>query len=84
MNRERAATPQTERQLQGEQFLLGLADKPLDPRITDVLYDNPFALAEMAKGNLTIEKVVIEGQVKDIVRYTPLKDVIELQKSSMR
>ncbi len=82
MQHERPSKSQTERQLQGEKFLLGLSNQPLDPRITDVLYDNPFALDEMAKGNLTIYKIIMEGKVKDIVRYTPLKAVLEAQPST--
>ncbi len=82
MNRERAAISKKERQLQGEQFLLGLSHQPLDARITDVLYANPFALDEMAKGNLTIYKIIMEGKVKDIVRYTPFKAVLETQPST--
>jgi hypothetical protein len=58
----------TLRQLQGEQFLRGLTGKELDPRITDVLYDNPFALNEMAEGRLTIKKTP-DG--KDVVEYAP-------------
>lgn len=45
----------TERQLQGEQFLRGLDGKLIDPRITEILYDNPFALEETTAGRLTIE-----------------------------
>jgi hypothetical protein len=45
----------TEWQLQGEQFLRGFDSKLLDPRITDVLSDTPFALEETATGRLTIE-----------------------------
>ena len=71
MKRERPQTQLTERQLQGEQFLVGLANKPLDPRVTDVLYDNPFALDEMAAGRLTIYKVVVDGQIKDRIEYYP-------------
>jgi hypothetical protein len=84
MSRERTQTPQTERQLQGEQFLLGLDGKVLDPRITDVLYDNPFALDEMVKGNLEIYKIIIDGKVKDYVSYNPLKAVIEAQVASQQ
>jgi hypothetical protein len=61
----------SERQLRGEQFLRSLNGKLLDPRITEVLYDNPFALEEMAAGRLTIYKVVVDGQVKDRVEYYP-------------
>jgi hypothetical protein len=82
MKRERAPTSTTDLHRMGEQFLLGLDGKVLDPRITDVLYDNPFALDEMAKGNLAIYKIIIEGKVKDYVVYNPLKDVIEAQQAS--
>jgi hypothetical protein len=61
-----------EQQLQGEQFLRGFHGKFLDPRITNVLYDNPFALEEMAAGRLTIYKTVVGGQIKDLVIYAPL------------
>ena len=61
----------TELQLQGEQFLRSLDGKLLDPQITEVLYDNSFALEEMAAGRLTIYKVVVNGQVKDRVEYYP-------------
>ena len=55
--------------LQGEAFLRGLDGKLLDRRMTDVLYDNPFALDQMAKGLLRLTMVVHEGKVKDLVEY---------------
>ena len=72
MERPRPLTIKTLRQLQGEAFLKGLTGKALDPRVTDVLYDNPFALAEMAEGRLTIYKTP-EG--KDIVEYWPAVEI---------
>jgi hypothetical protein len=68
MERTRPIDIKTVRQLQGEQFLQGFTGKVLDPRVTDVLYDNPFALNEMAEGRLIIYKTP-EG--KDIVEYSP-------------
>ena len=59
----------TMRELQGRQFLRGLDGKILDPRITDVLYDNDFALSEMAEGRLKLYVVVHEGKVMDLVEY---------------
>jgi hypothetical protein len=66
----------TMRELQGRAFLRGLDGHALDPAITDVLYDNPFALAEMAAGRLTIYKVVVNGRVKDVVEYNEVADVL--------
>lgn len=66
---ERRPTSVTIRQLQGEAFLRDLDGKILDRRITDVLYDNPFALDQMAKGLLRLTIVVHEGKVKDYVEY---------------
>ena len=60
-----------EQQLQGEQFLRGFHGKLLDPRMTDILYDNAFALEEMAAGRLTIYKTVVQGRLKDLVVYAP-------------
>ena len=48
-----------------------LNGKLLDPWITEILYDNPFAPEEMAAGRLTVYKVVVNGQVKDRVEYYP-------------
>jgi hypothetical protein len=72
MERPRSINARTLRQLQGEAFLQGLTGKVLDPRVTDVLYDNPFALAEMAEGRLTIYKTP-EGN--DIVEYWPAVEI---------
>src|SRR5687768_2229795 len=68
MERPRPLDTKTLRRLQGEAFLKGFTRKVLDPRVTDVLYDNPFALNEMAEGRLIIYKTP-EG--KDIVEYSP-------------
>lgn len=72
--KRRPIDAKTMQQLIGEQFLKGFTGKVLDPRVTDVLYDNPFALNEMAEGRLTIYKTP-EG--KDIVDYWP---PVELRK----
>jgi hypothetical protein len=66
----------TIRELQGRAFLRGLDGRALDPAITDVLYDNPFALSEMAARRLTIYKVIVNGRVKDWVEYNELADVL--------
>jgi hypothetical protein len=68
MERPRPIDTKTLRQLQGEAFLKGFTGKVLDPRVTDILYDNPFALNEMVEGRLIIYKTP-EG--KDIVDYSP-------------
>jgi hypothetical protein len=74
---ERHATNEpTIQELQGRQFLRGLDGKILDPRITDVLYDNDFALAEMAEGRLKLSVVIHEGKVKDLVEYNELADQV--------
>jgi hypothetical protein len=67
----------TIRELQGQAFLWGLNGRALDPRITEILFDNPFALTEMAAGRLTISKVVVDGRVKDLVEYNELVGVPE-------
>jgi hypothetical protein len=55
--------------------LRGLDGKLLDPRITEVLYANPFALEEMAAGRLIIYKVPVCGRMKDLVAYYPSLEV---------
>ena len=74
---QNATNKPTLRELQGRQFLRGLDGKVLDPRITDVLYDNDFALGEMAEGRLKLYVVVHEGRVKDLVEYNELANQID-------
>jgi hypothetical protein len=49
--------------------LRSLNGKLLDSWIAEILFDNPFAINEMAAGRLTIYKEVVSGQVKDRVEY---------------
>ena len=75
---QNATNKPTIRERQGRQFLRGLDGKVLDPRITDVLYDNDFALGEMAEGRLKLYVVVHAGKVMDLVEYNELADQIDV------
>ena len=70
----------TIRELQGRQGLRGLDGKVLDPRISDVLDGNDFALSERAAGSLKLSVVVQEGNGKDWVAYKELADQIRVGK----
>lgn len=69
MKPERRPKQPTIRQLQGEQFLRGIHGKAIDQRLTEALYDSPFALDQLGKGLLTIRPVIRDGQVKDLIEY---------------
>jgi hypothetical protein len=45
-----------------------------------VLYDNNFALSEMAEGRLKLYIVVHEGKIKDLVEYNEMADQIDASK----
>jgi hypothetical protein len=66
----------TIRDLQGRQVLRDLDKKGRDPRISDVLDDNDFALSERAEGSLKLYLVVHKGNGKDLVAYNELADQI--------